>query len=96
MKFITKLVLLVKCPVCQNKSPAIDTMLDTICKSCQEKKDNVGKYAGFSCNRGHPLIFQRYYFPDRYEPYCDICRCFCIPTKRDKGLRSFSTGGIIQ
>jgi len=81
MKFKSKLILLVKCPACQNKTHAKDTMQDTLCNSCKEKKDNVGKYAGFKDDKGHSLVFQRY-LGEKYEPHCKICRCFIIPTKR--------------
>jgi len=79
---LTKSVILyIYCIVCKKKIKPVESMKDILCSTCKEKKDNVGMYAGSKCSRGHSLIFQHFIYPDKYEPYCKICRSFCIKVK---------------
>lgn len=82
-KLILGIKLFSKCQDCSIRIEPKQSMIDeSVCDFCKSKRDNIGKYAGFEDNRGHHLIFQRY-FGKRVEPYCEKCRCFVIPTKRD-------------
>ena len=84
-----------ECIVCYKKfKPTNKGMIfDPLCKECLEKKNNVGKYAGYTCDRGHYLTFERFVYPDRYEPYCKICRVFVFKinrTEQNNGNDQFS------
>ena len=83
MSITKQVVLYNKCNGCHSYFKPKDRgmIFDPLCSRCIEKKNNQGKYAGFKDDRGHYLIFQSFGSIDRYEPYCEKCRCFVIQTK---------------
>lgn len=88
-KLINGIKLLNKCKDCQIKFNPKKSMIDELfCDLCMLIRENMDKFSGQKCNRGHPTVFSYNPYPERTMVWCEKCRVYQVIDRKNLMLLS--------